>query len=59
MKKKTLVIEIEIFRREKDLSLIQATRELVKMNYFSNKINHNLSKELDVTFFASKRSLKN
>ena len=34
---------IEIFRREKDLSLIQATRELVKINYFSNKINNNLS----------------
>ena len=34
---------IEVFRREKDLSLIQATRELVKINYFSNKINNNLS----------------
>ena len=34
---------IEVFRREKDLSLIQATRELVKINYFSNKINSNLS----------------
>ncbi len=34
---------IEIFRREKDLSLIQATKELVKINYFSNKINNNLS----------------
>ena len=34
---------IEIFGREKDLSLIQATRELVKINYFSNKINNNLS----------------
>ena len=34
---------IEVFRREKDLSLIQATKELVKINYFSNKINNNLS----------------
>ena len=34
---------IEVFRREKGLSLIQATRELVKINYFSNKINNNLS----------------
>ena len=34
---------IEVFRREKDLSLIQATRELVKINYFSNKVNNNLS----------------
>ena len=34
---------IEIFRREKELSLIQATRELVKINYFSNKINNSLS----------------
>ena len=34
---------IEIFGREKDLSLIQATKELVKINYFSNKINNNLS----------------
>ena len=34
---------IEVFRREKDLSLIQATRELVKISYFSNKINNNLS----------------
>ena len=35
---------IEVFGREKDLSLIQATKELVKINYFSNKINNNLSK---------------
>ena len=34
---------IEVFGREKDLSLIQATKELVKINYFSNKINNNLS----------------
>ena len=34
---------IEVFRREKNLSLIQATKELVKINYFSNKINNNLS----------------
>ncbi len=34
---------IEVFGREKALSLIQATRELVKINYFSNKINNNLS----------------
>ena len=34
---------VEVFRREKGLSLIQATRELVKINYFSNKINNNLS----------------
>ncbi len=34
---------IEVFRREKNLSLIQAARELVKINYFSNKINNNLS----------------
>ena len=34
---------IEVFRREKDLSLIQATRELVKINYFSNKIKNTLS----------------
>ena len=34
---------IEVFGREKDLSLIQATKELVKINYFSSKINNNLS----------------
>ncbi len=34
---------IEVFGREKDLSLIQATKELVKINYFSNKVNNNLS----------------
>ncbi len=34
---------IEVFRREKGLSLIQATRELVKINFFSYKINNNLS----------------
>ena len=34
---------IEVFGREKDLSLIQATKELVKINYFSNKIKNNLS----------------
>ena len=34
---------IEVFGREKDLSLILATKELVKINYFSNKINNNLS----------------
>ena len=34
---------IEVFRREKDLSLIQATKELVKINYFSNKIKNTLS----------------
>ena len=34
---------IEVFGREKDISLIQATKELVKINYFSNNINNNLS----------------
>ncbi len=34
---------IEVFGREKNLSLIQATKDLVKINYFSNKVNNNLS----------------
>jgi len=35
---------IELFGREKNLSLIQATRALIKVNYFTNKINSNLVK---------------
>ncbi len=34
---------IEVFGREKNLSLIQATRELVRIKYFSPKINNNLA----------------
>ncbi len=34
---------IEVFRREKNLSLLQATKELVKINYFSKKVNNNLT----------------
>ena len=40
---KKTIRSIDVFGREKDLSLIQATKELVKINYFSNKINNNLS----------------
>ena len=38
---------IEVLGREKDLSLIQATRELVKINYFSNNFIEN-----PITFFG-------
>ena len=35
---------IEVFSREKNISLIQATKALVKINYFTKKVNNNLEK---------------